>query len=47
MYIKVDKKEIKNLIKFELVPFVSDFEYLFLIEKECALQKINKSPLKN
>lgn len=39
MYIKVDKKEIKNLIKFELVPFVSDFEYLFLIEKECALQK--------
>ncbi|WKC91204.1 alanine racemase [Borreliella carolinensis] len=39
MYIKVDKKEIKNLIKLELVPFVADFEYLFLIEKECALQK--------
>ncbi|EEF84617.1 alanine racemase [Borreliella spielmanii] len=39
MYIKVDKKEIKNLIKLELLPFVADFEYLFLIEKECALQK--------
>lgn len=39
IYIKVDKKEIKNLIKLELVPFVADFEYLFLIEKECALQK--------
>ncbi|WNY66266.1 alanine racemase [Borreliella andersonii] len=39
MYIKVDKKEIKNLIKLELVPLIADFEYLFLIEKECALQK--------
>ncbi|WKC80216.1 alanine racemase [Borreliella tanukii] len=39
LYIKVDKKEIKNLIKLELLPFVADFEYLFLIEKECELQK--------
>ncbi len=27
------------MIKLELLPFVADFEYLFLIEKECALQK--------
>ncbi len=39
MYIKVDKKEIKNLIKFELVPFVSDFEYLFLIRKRMRIAK--------
>ncbi|AJA90630.1 alanine racemase [Borreliella chilensis] len=39
MYVKVDKKEIKNLIKLELLPFVADFEYLFSIEKECSLQK--------
>ncbi|MBB6043085.1 alanine racemase [Borreliella yangtzensis] len=39
LYFKVDNKEIKNLIKLELLPFVADFEYLFLIEKGCTLQK--------
>ncbi len=34
MYIKVDKKEIKNLIKLELLPFVADFEYLFFNRKK-------------
>ena len=38
LYINTDKNSIKNLVKFNITPFVADYNYLSLIEKECKKQ---------
>ncbi|ASQ28977.1 alanine racemase [Borrelia miyamotoi] len=38
LYINTDKSSIKNLVKFNITPFIADSEYLSLIEKECKKQ---------
>ncbi|UGQ16967.1 alanine racemase [Borrelia sp. RT1S] len=38
LYINTDRSEIKNLVKFDITPFVADSCYLSLIEQECLRQ---------
>ncbi|AYE36049.1 alanine racemase [Borrelia turcica IST7] len=38
LYINTDKSEIKNLVKYDIIPFVADSQYLSLIEQECLRQ---------
>ncbi|AWG42551.1 alanine racemase [Candidatus Borreliella tachyglossi] len=38
LYINTNKSAIKHLIKFNITPFVADYDYLLLIEKECENQ---------
>ncbi|WKC57737.1 alanine racemase [Borrelia sp. P9F1] len=38
LYINTDRNEIKNLVKFNITPFVADPYYLSLIEQECLRQ---------
>ncbi|AAX17497.1 MULTISPECIES: alanine racemase [Borrelia] len=38
LYINTDKSAIKNLVKFDITPFVADSQYLSLIEQECRKQ---------
>ena len=38
LYINTDKSEIKNLVKYDITPFVADSQYLSLIEQECLRQ---------
>ncbi|AHH03118.1 Alanine racemase [Borrelia nietonii YOR] len=38
LYINTDKNAIKNLVKFNITPFVADSQYLSLIEQECRKQ---------
>ncbi|AHH08120.1 alanine racemase [Borrelia anserina] len=38
LYINTDKSTIKNLVKFNITPFIADFQYLSLIEQECNKQ---------
>ncbi|AHH10313.1 Alanine racemase [Borrelia coriaceae ATCC 43381] len=38
LYINTDKSAIKNLVKFNITPFVADSQYLSLIEQECRKQ---------
>ncbi|QMU98963.1 alanine racemase [Borrelia sp. A-FGy1] len=38
LYINTDESEVKNLVKFNITPFIADSQYLSLIEKECLRQ---------